>query len=135
MDMKKVVNNSLRNFNLALRHPLIVSPDLTVLEMLNEFRNGRCHMAIVTKYVKEFKELYGYGRHNTVWQKDASNLIVNIINEKYKGINIIGIITLEDIVENLLKLEILDEEDFEKERRLAFINIKKKGEIVQRCCP
>jgi len=117
ININDIVNKNLRTLNIALRQPLIVSPDISVLEMLNEFRNGRCHMAIVTNNVKEYKELYGLGRHQTVWQKDASNVVKHTMDEKFKGIEILGIITLENIIENLLKLEILDESDFERENR------------------
>ena len=69
---------------IKLREPLFVSPDYSLINLLEKFKEGKNHMAIV---------------------KDKKN-------------KVIGIITLEDLIEEILKFEIYDEGDYDDQIKL-----------------
>lgn len=78
---------------IATRWPLLCSPDLPLLDCLNLFQTGRSHMAIVCT--------------------DPSSMMIALRAEQPlpEGVDVLGIVTLEDIIEQLIKEEISDETD------------------------
>ena len=81
--------------SLPLRSPLIVRPGYGLLEMLALFRKGHCHLALVAD------DAYT-ARNNFKNNEPQSN------DSQY-----IGIVTMEDVVEEILQEEIVDETDIE----------------------
>ncbi|RHY28679.1 hypothetical protein DYB32_005778 [Aphanomyces invadans] len=79
---------------LMLKKPIVVSPDFSCYAVLNEFQKGRSHMALITPQV-------GYVQHCWVTgvQLDGSD------------VDFVGIVTIEDVVEELIQEEIQDETD------------------------
>ena len=79
--------------DLALREPLFVKPGLSLLEMLSIFQEGQCHLALVS---------------------DDPMLALKFFRSRIRhqgnGI-IIGIVTLEDIIEKVIQGDIFDETD------------------------
>lgn len=75
---------------IKLRSPVYVHPNISVLDLLSIFQEGKGHMAIVS----EQPEGAAPGKYP-----------------------ILGIITLEDVMELLLKTEIMDEDDYDKSNR------------------
>ncbi|CAM9304663.1 unnamed protein product [Chrysoparadoxa australica] len=79
--------------SLALRLPEVVSPDESLLELLNVFQLGHTHIAMVCKNPAEASKCLKAG---VPLSGDCAPL---------------GIITLEDIIEEILQEEIEDESD------------------------
>lgn len=78
---------------LTHREPLIVRPNYGLLEMLSLFRKGHCHLAFVSNDALTARN----NLRNGLPQSDESAII--------------GIVTLEDVVEEILQDEIVDETD------------------------
>jgi metal transporter CNNM len=102
-------NKTLRQLGLELKKPLVISPRLSLIDLLREFREGRSHMAFITEQVEELQQKYGLNKLNSVILKDNIGF-----GKKNSEIKILGIITLEDIIEKMINLDILDEDDYEK---------------------
>jgi len=79
--------------NLPIRIPFFVKPDLGLLEMLAMFREGRCHLALVTEDPTAAMKCMQEGKRPT------------------ENCMVIGIVTLEDVIEEILQGEITDETD------------------------
>lgn len=71
---------------LPIRQPLFVKPNLHLLEMLSMFREGRCHMALVTEDPILAMRCMAEGRRPI---SDRSSII--------------GIVTLEDVIEEIIQ--------------------------------
>lgn len=80
--------------DLHLRKPIVVDPDYSCYALLNEFQKGKSHLAILTRQAS-------YVRQCWAANKDIDPSLV-----EFKGI-----VTLEDVVEELIQEEIEDETD------------------------
>eukprot|EP01034_Spumella_vulgaris_P021616 gene21616-27655_t len=86
-------SDNIRAESLTLREPLFVQPSTGLLEMLNIFQSGQCHLAVVSANPEEsLRSLRSGTRCNA-----AAGLI--------------GIVTLEDIIERIIQNDIRDETD------------------------
>lgn len=81
---------------LHLRKPSIVNPKDSLLATLNHFQTGRSHMAIISEDPEAVKAAW---KNDTPIPKHAQPT---------------GFLTLEDIIEELIKEEVFDEDDREK---------------------
>eukprot|EP00475_Leptophrys_vorax_P009052 TRINITY_DN1593_c3_g1_i2.p1 TRINITY_DN1593_c3_g1~~TRINITY_DN1593_c3_g1_i2.p1 ORF type:complete len:550 (-),score=168.20 TRINITY_DN1593_c3_g1_i2:100-1749(-) len=79
--------------SLALRRPLFIEPDVPLFHMLNLFQEGKSHLAIVTNDAKEYERCY------------AEEVALP------EHVQVLGIITIEDVVEEIIQEEIEDEDD------------------------
>ena len=115
-------NKSLKEFNIKICKPLVINPNKSLMDLLKEFRLGKSHMAFVTENVEYLEYRLGlnnknYNENNFAINKRKLSDSFNINNE------ILGIITIEDVIEKLFKFEILDEDDYEKQtNKIYFIN-------------
>ena len=117
-------NKSLRQFGIELRKPIVISPRLSVFDLLKEFRKGKSHMAFITEQVEDLQTKFGLNAANSI-TNDFSLLTNSLMgNERGtqkktsgKNIKILGIITLEDVIEKMTNLDILDEDDYENNMR------------------
>ena len=90
-------NENVKLEDYATLMPLIVSKDMNLYDLLNYFQEMRSHMALVVENEKECQ------------------MTRNNFNEKKSGnVKFLGIITLEDIIEEIIQKEIHDEFESEK---------------------
>jgi len=78
---------------LRLRRPMVVPPSYTIFDMLNGFQTGRSHMALVSEQADVVEDC---------WRRNA---------DVPEHVIILGVVTIEDIVEELIGEEVLDECD------------------------
>lgn len=109
-------NKSIRNLGLKLSPPLIVHPNTPALEVLSEFKKGRSHMAFVTEQVKEYKKKFGIDEGNSY--VDNSSIMKNKVKSTQMRSRILGLVTLEDILEKMINIDILDEDDYRQTKTL-----------------
>ena len=107
--MKELVGKDLsKSFTLEqlgvhLTHPIKVFDDTLFLDLFEKFKGGKSHMAFIYK-----KEKIPDYFHSEINQFDYNKTF----EKNEPGMKIIGIITLEDLIEFWLKIPILDEEDY-----------------------
>lgn len=94
----------------VLRRPLYVSPNDPIGSLLTKFKNGKSHMGIVTD------NAYAMEGNMKRYLDEDESFIESEMNEpnREKG-QVLGIITLEDVIESALKEDILDEADYDIE--------------------
>lgn len=100
---------SIKQLGLPLSAPLVMKPNSTALELLREFRHGRSHMAFITEQADELTKHY---------KGAVSNIDLTTLSFTNKP-HIMGIVTLEDVLENMINIEIMDEEDYALSKRTA----------------
>lgn len=100
-------NKSLRVLGIKLSQPLVVHPNTPALELLKEFRKGRSHMAFITPNVEEFLEKL---------QKDPNSSLILKYKSNLAKLQILGMVTLEDVLEKMINIEILDEDDYARNK-------------------
>ena len=117
-------NKSLRQIGIVLGKPIIISPELSLVELLREFKKGKSHLAFITEQVEELQRKFGLNRNNSVAYGNKATLPSN--DKKELSSAILGIISLEDVIEKMINIEILDEDDYErtKDKRM---NARKKS--------
>ena len=103
---------TLKDLGIKLKPPLVIPPNMTLVNLLREFRSGKSHMAFITEQVKLLQSKFGLNYNNSI---DYNMRYTEVFDES-KKIKIFGIVTLEDVIEQIFNLEILDEEDYERIR-------------------
>jgi metal transporter CNNM len=89
--------------DVPLRSPLLAHPDAGLLETLNAFQQGRSHMALVTRDASLLER---------AWRRDE--------DVAEGAVEILGLITVEDVLEELIGEEIADEDDYVTELTRSF---------------
>lgn len=105
----------------TLRKPLFAEPTEPLGGLLSRFKNGKSHMAIVTDNVKQMQ-------FNMQMCFDEDESFFETVEEDKNTPHeqkpkVLGIITLEDIIEIAFKEDILDEADYDLENE-ANVKIK-----------
>jgi metal transporter CNNM len=118
-------NKTLKQLGLVLKKPLVISPRLSMIDLLREFRKGKSHMAIITEQVEDLQSKLGLNRSNSL-KRDNTGSIKPV---NYDKIKILGIITLEDVIEKMINLDILDEDDYEKMSKLKKPTFRLRGKF------
>jgi len=104
---------SIKDKGINLRKPLVIHPDMNLLDLLKEFRKGKSHMAFITEEVEAIQKKLGLNKSNSVIPASILKMDKNTFNIKAK---ILGIITLEDVIEEMINIDIKDEDDWDKEK-------------------
>ena len=107
-------NKSLKELGIRLKLPLVIKPTMTLIDLLREFRKGKSHMAFITEQDGLLQAKLGLNRNNSV---AFPNRYMEMASEQPE-IRILGIVTLEDVIEQIFNLDIMDEEDYEKSKGL-----------------
>lgn len=107
----KTINELISESVVTLRKPLYISPNEDIGGLLTRFKIGKSHMAIVTDNIKLMEQnMRRYlDDDGSVIDADEDD---NIPEKKPK---VLGIITLEDVIESALKEDIMDEADYDIE--------------------
>eukprot|EP00344_Euplotes_crassus_P003404 CAMPEP_0196996352 /NCGR_PEP_ID=MMETSP1380-20130617/2254_1 /TAXON_ID=5936 /ORGANISM="Euplotes crassus, Strain CT5" /LENGTH=550 /DNA_ID=CAMNT_0042412287 /DNA_START=71 /DNA_END=1723 /DNA_ORIENTATION=+ len=109
------ISDLVKEGEVVLRKPLFISPKEKFEGLLNHFTKGRSHMAIITddpikmdKYAQGLEEnanerSLGEGSKDDTMKSDI------------KPAKVLGLLTLEDLIEYIIKEDILDEADYDKD--------------------
>ncbi len=92
----KEFDKTLEALNIPLRTPLIVSPKMPLTDLLVEFQKGKSHIALVTNQTAELKKNMGLDTSTSMMQMGFDEAMSTM------PITIMGIVTLEDVVERAL---------------------------------
>ncbi|ETV94733.1 hypothetical protein, variant [Aphanomyces invadans] len=80
--------------HLMLRRPIVIAPDHSCYSILNVFQEGRSHMALVTAQTDVV---------SACWQSNS--------DIDPSAVEILGVVTIEDVLEEIIMEEIIDESD------------------------
>ncbi len=122
-------NKSLNDLNIKIRKPIVAHPNIPIIDLLKLFLNGRSHMAFITDNVEKIQYCYGLDRNNSIMDLN------DIQNYRQRNISsnssILGIVTLEDVIEHIYGIKINDEDDYDNEKNQR-LKMKNQGKNVQR---
>ena len=51
---------------IKLKKPLVIHPNMTLVDLLREFRSGKSHMAFITEQVKSLQSKFGLNHNNSI---------------------------------------------------------------------
>ena len=94
---------TLEQLGIKLTNPIIEYDDTLFLDLFEKFKKGKSHMAFIYKK-KKIPDYFKSENYQMDYIKPYEN--------NNSGMELIGIITLEDLIEFWLKIPILDEEDY-----------------------
>ena len=115
---------TIKDLKITLSSPLIISKNMLAMDLLTEFRKGRSHMAFITESanVEKLQKRLGLDKNNSL--RDTSILSkLEQTDSKRNYVKILGIVTIEDVIEKMFNIEILDEDDYNKGKKKE--NLKK----------
>ena len=123
-------NKSLNDLRIKIRKPIVVHPNIPIIDLLKSFLNGRSHMAFITDNVEKVQYCYGYDRNNSIMDMN------DIQNYRRRNISsntppILGIVTLEDVIEHIYGININDEDDYDNEKKQK-MKMKTQGKNLPR---
>jgi len=103
-------NKSLRDLEIKLTTAIIASPEALAIDLLREFKKGKSHMAFITDQVEDYQKKFEQYEKNSY---GAGNILeVDKINLNFKlKSKILGIVTLENVIEKMINIEILNEDE------------------------
>lgn len=119
----KTISELVNAGEVVLRKPIFVSPHTKFEELLHFFLMGKSHMAIVSdnpqmmeEYVRSFEDVAGE-LSMLVVESSRNETEPSAVNNKNKGdgAEVLGLITLEDLIEYIIKEDILDEADYDRD--------------------
>ena len=114
----KKISDLVNEGEVTLRKPIFISPNEMFEGLLNLFLNGKSHMAIVTDDPEKMDE-YLHGLEDvagdiSILDGDMNDDVHTKRLEKEPA-NVLGVLTLEDLIEFIIKEDILDEADYDND--------------------
>lgn len=109
LNAKKTLLFHMQEGACVVTSPIYANPQATVGNMLNIFKKGSAHLAIVCEDSQ--KMVYEADLLNEAIKKGTDQQLSTSRH------NVIGITTLEKIIEQILSMPILDEKDLDKKNR------------------
>jgi len=73
---------SIKDKGINLRKPLVIHPDMNLLDLLKEFRKGKSHMAFITEEVEAIQKKLGLNKSNSVIPASILKMDKNTFNIK-----------------------------------------------------
>jgi len=127
--MKKLVGKditepaTLSQLGIGLSQPIHAYEDTLFLDLFEKFKDGKSHMAFIHKREnkEEISTCLTFPKDNNIDESDQIILKMPII----------GIITLEDLIEFWLKIQIYDEEDYD-EKENTKTNLKQQSMLLDK---
>lgn len=111
---KNVDNKSIKDLKINLKPPIVALPKMKITDLFKYFAEGKSHLALVTEQDEVLRTLLGLNRDNSVIFDNMQVSHIKLANKN--KLEILGMITLEDIIEKLCNFNILDEDDYDKFR-------------------
>lgn len=109
---------SMKEHRLNLSRPIVVSPDLPLVDLLKEFGEGKSHMAFLSNSVNKLQSKLGLNAQNSV-------VADSMMNENYsETVRILGIVTLEDVIEKLINIDIKDEDEYVNDQENNLVTVR-----------
>lgn len=112
LDVEPSEDLTIGNSEVELRQPIAVGPQSSILTLLGMFEDGRSHMAFVAEQPEELL------RH------------IQLAIPVPAFVRVLGIITLEDILEVTLHMNIRDESDFDRLKVSDFRLANSKRRVI-----
>ena len=98
-----------------MRKPLFISKDVKLGVLIKEFKKGRSHMALVSSDPSKMRQ-YMEQAIACDGEINMSDSQINSPVQVRAGKNLMdGLITLEDVIEAIIKDEIYDENDYDRQ--------------------
>jgi len=121
-------NKSIKQYGFELRQPIICNPRTSLLILLREFKKGKSHLALITEQVTQMeKRQSGFeGKSNSTTSNSDKKQDIMILGNNYLLI-VKGIVTLEDVLEKMINIDIKDEDDYDDENKVKDPIQKKKS--------
>ena len=60
------LKKNLKELGIKLKKPLVIHPNMTLVDLLREFRSGKSHMAFITEQVKSLQSKFGLNHNNSI---------------------------------------------------------------------
>jgi metal transporter CNNM len=111
---------SISQHGIKLTAPIVVDPNTPALDLLGEFRKGKSHMSFLTHDVQRLIEILAICNSDG-YRPSIRNRILK--DKKQQPVRVLGMVTLEDVLEKMINIEILDEDDYARNKILH----EKKG--------
>lgn len=113
----KSIADLVNDGDVILRKPIFISPNEKAETLLFQFLMGKSHMAIISDNPKRMEDyikgLEDYGGDMSLMFDERENMTVQ--NNDEEPAKIVGLLTLEDLIEYIIKEDILDEADYDKD--------------------
>ena len=115
------IEDLIKDEKVTLRKPIFTHPDEEIGPLLMKFKNGRSHIAIITEEPELMEK-----NMNKLYEDDS--LIFEEQDQSKQQMEkrpkIIGIVTIEDILEAILNAEIYDEADYDKQNNPNIVKLE-----------
>jgi len=121
LDLKngRKISDLVNEGEVTLRKPFFISPNEKFEGLFEQFMQGKSHMAIVTDDPDKMDK-YLEGLEDVAGEVSLLEKVPNSDNEhkerhKREPASVLGVLTLEDLIEHIIKEDILDEADYDND--------------------